>query len=278
MKINTGFKLHPVAHSSSLYRNLKVTHMKRVQDRVAIITGAAQGIGATYAKAMAKEGATVVIADLDDGESVASQIRAGGGEAINITTDVSDESSVAKLASDTVERFGRIDILVANAAIFGKLEAKPFTEITVDEWDNLMAVNVRGVFICAKAVISQMRKQKYGKIINIASGTLFKGTPLLLHYVTSKGAVMTMTRCLAREVGDDNICVNSLAPGLVMSENVLAQENFDDAAVDTNTATRALKRRQVPEDLVGALLFLASPDSDFMTGQCVVIDGGSVNH
>ena len=123
-----------------------------------------------------------------------------------------------------------------------------------------------------------MRKQKYGKIINIASGTLFKGTPLLLHYVTSKGAVMTMTRCLAREVGDDNICVNSLAPGLVMSENVLAQENFDDAAVDANTASRALKRRQVPEDLVGALLFLASSDSDFMTGQCVVIDGGSVNH
>ncbi len=241
--------------------------MKRVQDRVAIITGAAQGIGATYAKAMAKEGATVVIADLDDGESVASQIRAGGGEAINITTDVSDEASVAKLASDTVERFGRIDILVANAAIFGKLEAKPFNEITVDEWDNLMAVNVRGVFICAKAVISQMRKQKYGKIINIASGTL-----------SSKGAVMTMTRCLAREVGDDNICVNSLAPGLVMSENVLAQENFDDASVDANTATRALKRRQVPEDLVGALLFLASSDSDFMTGQCVVIDGGSVNH
>ena len=163
-------------------------------------------------------------------------------------------------------------------AIFGKLEAKPFTEISVEDWDNRMAVNVRGVFICAKAVISQMRKQKYGKIINIASGTLFKGTPLLLHYVTSKGAVMTMTRCLAREVGDDNICVNSLAPGLVMSENVLAQENFNDAAVDANTATRALKRRQVPEDLVGALLFLASPDSDFMTGQCVVIDGGSVNH
>ena len=170
--------------------------MKRIQDRVAIITGAAQGIGATYAKAMAKEGATVVIADLDDGESVTSQIRADGGEAINITTDVSDETSVENLVSDTVDRYGRIDILVANAAIFGKLEAKPFTEISVEDWDNLMAVNVRGVFICAKAVIGQMRKQKYGKIINIASGTLFKGTPLLLHYVTSKGAVMTMTLSL----------------------------------------------------------------------------------
>ena len=121
--------------------------MKRIQDRVAIITGAAQGIGATYAKAMAKEGATVVIADLDDGESVTSQIRADGGEAINITTDVSDETSVENLVSDTVERYGRIDIMVANAAIFGKLEAKPFTEISVEDWDNLMAVNVRGVFI-----------------------------------------------------------------------------------------------------------------------------------
>ena len=141
-----------------------------------------------------------------------------------------------------------------------------------------MAVNLRGVFICAKAVVGQMRKQQYGKIINIASVTLFKGTPNLLHYVTSKGAVLAMTRCLAREVGDDNICANTLAPGLVMSENVLAQPNFDDAAVDANTATRALKRRQFPDDLVGAMLFLASSDSDFMTGQCMVVDGGSVNH
>ena len=252
--------------------------MERLQDRVAIITGAAQGIGAAYARAMAQEGATVIIADLDDGEEVAKEIRENGGKALNVVTNVSNELSVESLVSTTVKKFGKIDILVSNAALFGKLEAKPFTDISVEEWDNLMAVNVRGVFICVKAVIGQMRKQKYGKIINIASGTLFKGTPHLLHYVTSKGAVMTMTRCLAREVGDDNICVNSLAPGLVMSENVLAQESFNDAAVDANTATRALQRRQVPEDLIGAMLFLASADSDFMTGQCLVVDGGSVNH
>ncbi len=252
--------------------------MERLHDRVAIITGAAQGIGAAYARAMAQEGATVIIADLDDGEGIAREIRENGGKALNVVTNVSSELSVESLVSTTVKKFGKIDILVSNAALFGKLEAKPFTDISVEEWDNLMAVNVRGVFICVKAVIGQMRKQKYGKIINIASGTLFKGTPHLLHYVTSKGAVMTMTRCLAREVGDDNICVNSLAPGLVMSENVLAQESFNDAAVDANTATRALQRRQVPEDLIGAMLFLASADSDFVTGQCLVVDGGSVNH
>ncbi len=252
--------------------------MERLLDRVAIITGAAQGIGAAYARAMAQEGATVIIADLDDGEKIAKEIRENGGTALNVVTDVSSELSVENLVSTTVEQYGKIDVLVSNAALFGKLEAKPFTEISVEEWDNLMAVNVRGVFICVKAVIGQMRKQKYGKIINIASGTLFKGTPHLLHYVTSKGAIMTMTRCLAREVGNDNICVNSLAPGLVMSENVLAQEGFNDAAVDANTATRALQRRQVPEDLIGAMLFLASADSDFVTGQCLVVDGGSVNH
>ena len=252
--------------------------MERLQDRVAIITGAAQGIGAAYARAMAQEGATVIIADLDDGEGIAKEIRENGGKALNVVTNVSSELSVENLVATAVEQYGKIDILVSNAAIFGKLEAKPFTEISVEERDNLMSVNVRGVFICVKTVIGQMRKQKYGKIINIASGTLFKGTPHLLHYVTSKGAVMTMTRCLAREVGDDNICVNSLAPGLVMSENVLAQESFNDAAVDANTATRALQRRQVPEDLIGAMLFLASADSDFVTGQCLVVDGGSVNH
>ena len=252
--------------------------MERLHDRVAIITGAAQGIGAAYARAMAQEGATVIIADLDDGQEIAKEIQENGGKALNVVTNVSSELSVENLVATAVEQYGKIDILVSNAALFGKLEAKPFTDISVEEWDNLMAVNVRGVFICVKAVIGQMRKQKYGKIINIASGTLFKGTPHLLHYVTSKGAVMTMTRCLAREVGDDNICVNSLAPGLVMSENVLAQESFNDAAVDANTATRALQRRQVPEDLIGAMLFLASADSDFMTGQCLVVDGGSVNH
>ncbi len=252
--------------------------MGRLENRVAIVTGAAQGIGAAYSKAMAAEGASVVVADRDDGEKVVDEITAAGGTALNVVTDVSDEASCANMAAKTVEAYGRIDILVTNAAILGHLDAKPFEEISVDEWDSLMAVNVRGVFVTIKSVIGQMREQKYGKIINIASGTLFKGTPLLLHYVTSKGAVMTMTRCISREVGDDNICVNTLAPGLVMSENVVARDTFNEAGVDANTATRALKRRQMPEDLTGAMIFLASSDSDFMTGQCVVVDGGSVNN
>ena len=153
--------------------------MERLQDRVAIITGAAQGIGAAYARAMAQEGATVIIADLDDGEEIAKEIRENGGKALNVVTNVSNELSVESLVSTTVEQYGKIDILVSNAALFGKLEAKPFTEISVEEWDDLMAVNVRGVFICVKTVIGQMRKQKYGKIINIASGTLFKGLSLI---------------------------------------------------------------------------------------------------
>ncbi len=252
--------------------------MGRLENRVAIVTGAAQGIGAAYSKAMAAEGASVVVADRDDGEKVVDEITAAGGTALNVVTDISDEASCANMAAKTVEAYGRIDILVTNAAIFGHLDAKPFEKISVDEWDSLMAVNVRGVFVTIKSVIGQMREQKYGKIINIASGTLFKGTPLLLHYVTSKGAVMTMTRCISREVGDDNICVNTLAPGLVMSENVVARDTFNEAGVDANTATRALKRRQMPEDLTGAMIFLASSDSDFMTGQCVVVDGGSVNN
>ena len=252
--------------------------MARLKDKVAIITGAAQGIGAEYAREMAKEGANIVIADIDNGEKLENEIINNGGNAINITTDVSREDSVEKTVRLTVKEYGRVDILVNNAAIFGTLKPKPFLDITVEEWDQLMAVNVRGAFICIKSVIPFMQKQKYGKIINIASGTLFKGSPMLLHYVTSKGAVMTMTRCVSREVGDDNICINTLAPGYVMSENVIGSESFDESFADFITPTRALKRRQLPNDLVGAMMFLASSDSDFMTGQCVVVDGGSVNH
>jgi len=170
-----------------------------------------------------------------------------------------------------------VDVLVNNAARFGKVSPAPFETITSADWDAMMAVNVKGPFLCARAVVPVMRRQRYGKIINIASGTLFKGTPNLLHYVSSKGAVLAMTRSLSREVGDDGICVNTLAPGLTMSENVLAHPGHMQFA-DANHATRAFKRPETPDDLVGALLFLASADSDFMTGQCLVVDGGSVNH
>ncbi len=255
--------------------------MGRLTGRVAIVTGAAQGIGAAYARALAAEGAKVVIADVVDGEALAAEIRAAsgntGGDAIALTTDVSDEAACRDMVRETVERFGKLDILVNNAAIFSNIQRKPFLEIEVAEWDALMAVNVRGVFLCCKAAVPEMRRAGYGRIINIASGTVFKGMPTMLHYVASKGAVVALSRALAREVGVDGICVNTLAPGLVMTENVLANESML-ALSDVVTASRAIQREQVPEDLTGTLVFLASDDCAFTTGQVMVVDGGSIMH
>ncbi len=173
---------------------------KRLEGKVAIITGAAQGIGAVYAKALADEGAAVVVSDVLDAGPVAKSIKEAGGRSLALKNDVTDPKSVRAMAADAIKEFGAIDILVTNAALFGNLSLKPVTEIDSAEWDRVMAVNVRGVFECAKAVVPEMKKRKYGKIVNIASGTVFKGTPMLLHYVTSKGAVVAMTRCLAREL------------------------------------------------------------------------------
>ncbi len=255
--------------------------MSRLADKVCVVTGAAQGIGAVYAKAMAQEEANVVVTDIDDCSRVAADIEKNypGVETLSLRTDVSDEQACLDLVAETVKKFSRLDVLVSNAAIFGTIVPGPFEEISVEDWDKLMAVNVRGPFLCAKAAVPQMRRQQSGKIINIASGTLFKGTPNMLHYVTSKGAILAMTRSISREVGNDNICVNTLAPGFTLSEKVI--EGLDDkanASRATVVNTRAFKRDQLPKDLIGALIFLASSDSDFMTGQCIVIDGGSVNH
>lgn len=254
--------------------------MNRLNGRVAIVTGAAQGIGATYAKALASEGAQVVITDIDDcretAQCITSAIR--DAEVLALRTDVASESACEQMIKSTIARFGRVDILVPNAAVFGKLSYKSFESLTVSEWDAVMAVNVKGPWLCVKAVAPYMKERMYGKIINIASGTLFKGSPNLLHYVTSKGAVLAMTRSLARELGDYGICVNSLAPGLTMSAAVIAMDEVYHEMHQRILNSRALKREQIPEDLVGALLFLASSDSDFMTGQCIVVDGGSVNH
>lgn len=252
--------------------------MRRVQDRVAIVTGSAQGIGAVYAKALAAEGARVVVSDILDGGAVVDAIRAAGGDARFVACDVGDEASVAALAETALTAYGRIDILVSNAAVYASLKLRPFTEIEVAEWDRVMAVNVRGPFLCARAVVPAMRRQGYGRIINIASGTVFKGTPHFLHYVTSKGAIVAMTRALAREVGGEGICVNTLAPGLVLSEQVVANKALCDSLTGPVIASRAIKRDQHSEDLIGPLLFLASDDCAFMTGQAVVVDGGSVTH
>lgn len=252
--------------------------MAKLTGRVAIITGGAQGIGATYAEMLAREGAKIMIADILDGTATAERIRTAGGEAIHAVTDVSDADSVAAMVETTRAKWGRVDILINNAAIWASLSPHRFEDIDPAEWDKIMAVNVKGPFLCARAVVPLMREQGYGRIINIASGTAFKGTPQFLHYVTSKGAVLSMTRAIAREVGVDGITVNTLAPGLVLSEPVLKRPDLLEVLATPVMASRAIKRDQTPDDLIGPLLFLASDDSAFMTGEVVVVDGGSVMH
>lgn len=250
----------------------------RLKGRVAIITGAAQGIGSQYAQALSAEGAQIVCADILDASTVVDSINSHGGQAIGIVLDVTSTVSAREMAEIAFNTFGRIDILVNNAGLFTNLALKPFDEISSEEWDRVMAVNVRGPFECAKAVLPFMRTQNYGKIINIASGTVFKGAPMLLHYVSSKGAVVAMTRSMARELGDFGIRVNTLAPGLTASENTLANPAWQGAISANNIASRAIKREVLPEDLCGSLIYLASQDSDFVTGQVIVVDGGSVMH
>ena len=248
----------------------------RLQDRVAVVTGAAQGIGAAYARRFASEGAKVVIADIDRGAAIVDEIKGAGGEALDVPTDVADEKSCNAMVAKTLAAFGRLDILVNNAAVFTTLERQPFTEIPVEVWDKVMAVNTRGVFLACKAAVAPMKAQKYGKIVNIATGRFFQGVPNFLHYDASKGAVIAMTRGMARELGAWNICVNALAPGSTMSENIKKQiERGGGGGLDIVVRGRALKRLEVPEDVVGACLYLVSPDSDFVTGQTMLVDGGA---
>ena len=250
----------------------------RLAERVAIVTGAAQGIGAEYAKALAANGATVLCADITSVAETVSEIKELKGQAEGALVDVSSRQSAEEMARSCVSLFGRIDILVNNAGIFTSLSLKPFFEISSDEWDKVMAVNVKGSFECARAVLPAMKKQNYGKIINIASGTVFKGVPMLLHYVSSKGAVVAMTRAMARELGPYGIRVNTLAPGLTSSENLLSNPAWAGDVSKNNIASRAIAREMHPGDLCGTLVYLASTESDFVTGQALVVDGGSVMH
>jgi NAD(P)-dependent dehydrogenase (short-subunit alcohol dehydrogenase family) len=245
---------------------------------VTIVTGGAQGIGAAYARGYAAEGAKVVVADILDPEPIVAELKAAGADAIGLKCDVTDDAQIQSLLAATLESYGKIDVLMNNAALFGGLKRQRFEDIEQDVFDAVLRINIRGVWQMTKAVMPVMRKQQYGKIINIASGTVFKGTPMQLHYVTSKGAIIAMTRAVAREVGEDNICVNAIAPGLTESEAVLEGGEFSEEHFSANIGGRCIKRAETPEDLVGTAVFLASHDSDFITGQVLCVDGGSVTH
>jgi NAD(P)-dependent dehydrogenase (short-subunit alcohol dehydrogenase family) len=218
------------------------------------------------------------VSDILDCANVVNIIKQQGGDAIGVACDVSDERQCRALVAKAVEAYGKVDVMVPNAAIFAKLDRRSFLDIPVEEWDKVMAVNVRGVYLAIKAVVPAMRKRKYGKIVNISSSTIHMGVPNFLHYVSSKGAVDAMTRALARELGDDGIRVNSIAPGLTMSEALEAQREKLKFNIEFSMKGRAFKRDELPEDLVGTVVFLASPASDFMTGQTIVVDGGLAMH
>jgi NAD(P)-dependent dehydrogenase (short-subunit alcohol dehydrogenase family) len=237
----------------------------RLDGKVALVTGGAQGIGAAIADGLHAEGAEVVIADLNPPE---------GG----IKADVANEDDVQRMIDETVERHGRLDVLINNAGLYASLAMRPFTEIPLEEWRQVMDVNVASMFLTCRAVVPVMREQGGGKIVNISSGTPFRGVPFLLHYVTSKGAIVAFTRALAKELGPANVRVNCVAPGFTMSAGVEAHPEVVEKLRDVSVAARTIQRDQVPEDVVGAVVYLCGPSSDFVTGQTIVIDGGQYFH
>lgn len=246
-----------------------------VTDRVIVITGAGQGIGRAYAHHFADNGAIPVIADIDgeNGARVAAEVEAAGGRALAVQADVTSPDSVAAMVDTTLSAYGRLDVLINNAAIFVTLGRRPFEDIPLEEWRQVMDVNITGCFICASAVIPQMRKAGWGRIINISSSTVPQGIPYFLHYVTSKSALIGMSRAMAREVGSDGITVNTVLPGMIETE--MENVGRTDEGRQHVIGAQSLKRQQTPEDMVGTLLFLASPASGFMTGQSLCVDGGA---
>lgn len=250
--------------------------MTSLAGKVAAVTGGAQGLGADFAIALARAGASVVVGDVTSTADTCEAIRAFGSRVKGVELDVTSSSSVVAFIGGILSEFGQLDILVNNAAISGTIQLGTLTEISSEDWDRVMAVNVRGTFECIKAAVPPMKEYGYGKIINLASGTAIKGSPGQPHYVASKGAIISLTRAAARELGEFGIRVNALAPGLTMSERMKSNPSWSCTMVANNIASRAIKREAVPADLLGALIFLASPASDFVTGQTLSVDGGSV--
>jgi 3-oxoacyl-[acyl-carrier protein] reductase len=243
----------------------------RLKDKVAIVTGGGIGLGRAYCKALAAEGAKVVVADIQDDAAKAVAKEVGG---VAVRVDVTSPEQTQAMAAKALDAYGAIDILVNNAGMYSSITKRPFTEIPLDEWDRCMAVNVKGVFLCCRAVHPQMKRQRGGKIINISSGTVLGGTPMFLHYVTSKAGVIGLTRSLAREVGGDGINVNAITPGLTIADEN-QKKMLSEEYLAPRRQARAIKRDQYPQDLVGSVVFLASADSDFITGQTINVDGGT---
>jgi len=252
----------------------------RLENKVAIVTGSARGMGRVFALRLAREGAKVTVCDVLDCAPVAKEIEAIGGEVLALKTDVTSEKDTAEMAQKTVDRFGRIDILVNNAAVIGAIEvkdfAKPVDKIVSADWDRILAVNIKGVFLSSKAVIPYMKKQGGGKIVNMSSNVAFTGLPDFIHYSTSKGGVLTMTRGLAWALGEFNINVNAVAPGLVMTEAMQAAFNAEYSKMVVGH--QVLKRKIEPEDVAGAVLFLASDEAAMITGQTLAVNGGEYMH
>lgn len=247
----------------------------RLRDKTVIVTGGGLGIGRAYCLGLAKEGARIVVADVQAqaGKAVAAEIAREGGDAAAITVDVTAPDQTRALAQGALDRYGRIDVLVNNAGLYTSIKKKSFAEISPQEWDEVMAVNLKGILLCCQAVYPAMKKQGKGKIINISSGTIFSGSPFFLHYVTSKAGIIGFTRSLARELGPEGIAVNAITPGLTLSGPRQAGA-ITDAQLADRRGRRSFQRDQFPEDLVGTVLFLASADSDFITGQTINVDGG----
>jgi NAD(P)-dependent dehydrogenase (short-subunit alcohol dehydrogenase family) len=253
------------------------TEFPSLAGRVAIVTGGGQGLGRAFAKAFAAAGATAVIADIDDNKaaSVSAEIMKAGGKALAVETDVADEASVALMVEVVKDQLGRIDILVNNAAIFSTLKMRPFEKIPLDEWERVLRVNVTGAFLCARAVLPAMRRRKWGRIINISSGAVALGRPNYLHYITSKAALIGMSRAMARELGPAGITVNAILPGATFTE--IKRKTVTPAQKKKIIAMQCIPRAETPPDLVGTVLFLSSDASAFITGQSINVDGGATH-